>query len=61
MKRPEYEQRVRKIDGCSFVPLIFSTADGMGRACTATFKRLGELVSWQGSLVWWNDELCALS
>ena len=29
MKRREYEQRVREIDGCSFVPLIFSSAGGM--------------------------------
>ena len=45
IKRREYEQRVREIDGCSFVPLIFSTAGGMGRACTATFKRLASLLA----------------
>ena len=32
----EYEQRVREIEGASFVPLIFSTTGGMGPACTTT-------------------------
>ena len=39
-KRRQYEQRVREVEGASFVPLVFSTAGGMGPACTTTFKRL---------------------
>lgn len=38
--RRQYEQRVREVEGASFVPLVFSTAGGMGPACATTFKRL---------------------
>ena len=44
-KRREYEQRVRDIEGASFVPLVFSTTGGMGPACSITFKRLADLLS----------------
>ena len=32
----QYEQRVREVECASFVPLVFSTAGGMGPACTTT-------------------------
>ena len=43
-KRRQYEQRVREIEGASFVPLVFSTSGGMGPACSTTFKRLANLL-----------------
>ena len=30
-KRREYEQRVRDVEGASFVPLVFSSTGGMGK------------------------------
>ena len=45
LKRREYEERVREVEGASFVPMIFSTAGGMGPAATITFKRLANLLS----------------
>ena len=44
-KRRQYEQRVREVEGASFVPLVFSSAGGMGPACATTFKRLASLMS----------------
>lgn len=44
-KRRQYEQRVREVEGATFVPLVFSTAGGMGPACTVTFKRLANLLA----------------
>ena len=44
-KRRTYEQRVREVEGATFVPLVFSTAGGMGPACTTTFKRLANMMS----------------
>ena len=44
-KRREYEQRVRDVEGASFVPLVFSSTGGMGPACATTFKRLADLLS----------------
>ena len=46
-KRRQYEQRVREVEGCklSFVPLVFSTAGGIGPDCTTTFKRLASIFS----------------
>ena len=44
-KRREYEQRVRDVEGASFVPLVFSSTGGMGPAFAATFKRLADLLS----------------
>ena len=31
-KRRRYEQRVKDVEGATFVPLVFSTAGGMGRS-----------------------------
>ena len=45
LKRRAYEERVRNVEGSSFVPLIFSTSGGMGPAATTTFKRLAHLLS----------------
>ena len=42
-KRRQYEQGVREVEGVSFVPLVFSTAGGMGPACTTTLKRLASI------------------
>ena len=39
-KRRRYEQRVKDVEGATFVPLVFSTAGGMGRSSSATFKRI---------------------
>ena len=44
-KRRQYEQRVRDVEGASFVPLVFSTSGGMARAAVLTFKRLASLLS----------------
>ena len=44
-KRRQYEQGVREVEGASFVPLVFSTAGGMGPACSTTFKRLANMLS----------------
>ena len=44
-KRRQYEQRVREVEGASFVPLVFSTAGGMGPACSTTFKSLASMLS----------------
>ena len=44
-KRRQYEQRVREVQGASFVPLVFSTAGGIGPACSTTFKRLASMLS----------------
>ena len=44
IKGREYEQRVREIEGCSCVRLMFSTAGLKGRAGTATFKPLVKLL-----------------
>ena len=37
--------RVRDVEGASFVPLVFSTSGGMARAAVLTFKRLASLLS----------------
>ena len=44
-KRRQYEQRVRDVEGASFVPLVFPTSGGMARAAVLTFKRLASLLS----------------
>ena len=45
VKRRQYEQRVREVEMATFMPLVFSTAGGMGRAATATMKRLASLLA----------------
>ena len=38
-KRWRYEQRVKDVEGATVVPLVFSTAGGMGRSSSVIFKR----------------------
>ena len=52
-RRQQYERRVRKVEGGSFVPLVFSTAGGMGPACTTTLRRLASMLSGK-----FDRELC---
>ena len=44
-KRRCYEQRVKDVEGATFVPLDFSTAGGMGRSSSVTFKRIAALLA----------------
>ena len=44
-KRRRYEQRVKDVEGATFVPLVFSTAGGMGRSSSVTFKRIAALLA----------------
>ena len=44
-KRRQYEQRVRDVEGASFVPLVLSTSGGMGRSAAVTFKRLSAMLA----------------
>ena len=39
------EQRVTDVEGATFVPLVFSTAGGMGRSSSVTFKRIAALLA----------------
>ena len=39
-RRRKYEERVREVEGASFVLLVFSTTGGMGPACAMASKRL---------------------
>ena len=36
---------MRDIEGASFVPLVFSTAGGLGRSAAITYKRLAGLLA----------------
>ena len=40
-----YEERIREVEHRSFIPLVFSTSGGMGRAATTTYKHLARLLS----------------
>ena len=44
-KRRRYEQRVKDVECATFVPLVFSTAGGMGRSSSVTFKRIAALLA----------------
>ena len=44
-KRRQYEQRVRNVEGASFVPLVLSTSGGMGRSAAVTFKPLSAMLA----------------
>ena len=44
-KRRRYEQRVKDVEGATFVPLVLSTAGGMGRSSSVTFKRIAALLA----------------
>ena len=44
-KRRRYEQRVKDVEGATFVPLVFSTAGGMGRSSSVTFKHIAALLA----------------
>ena len=45
--RPEMtkKKRVKDVEGATFVPLVFSTAGGMGRSSSVTFKRIAALLA----------------
>ena len=49
-KRRQYEQRVRDVEGASFVPLVLSTSGGMGRSAAVTFKRLSAMLAEKAGL-----------
>ena len=44
-KRHQYEQRVRDVEGTSFVPLVLSMSGGMDRSAAVTFKRLSVMLA----------------
>ena len=44
-KNRAYEQRVRKIEHASVVPLVMSLTGGLGRIATTTYKRLAPMLS----------------
>ena len=44
-KQRAYKQRAREVERGSFMPLVFSTSGGMGRAATVVYKRLASLLS----------------
>ena len=45
IKKRAYDQRVREVEHGTFSPLVFSCSGGMGRAATATYKRLAALTA----------------
>ena len=44
-KRRAYEERIREVEHGSFIPLVFSSSGGMGKAATTTYKHLAQLLS----------------
>ena len=44
-KQWKYEQHIREVEMGLFIPLVFSTCGGMGRAANVFLKRLASLVS----------------
>jgi len=44
-KRHAYEERVCEVEHGYFIPLVFSTSGGMGKAATIVYKRLANLLS----------------
>ena len=46
-----YEERIREVEHGSFIPLVFSSSGGMGKAATTAYKHLGQLLSekWSSS------------
>ena len=44
-KRRRYEQQVKDVEGATFVPLVFSTAGGMGHSSSVTFKCIAALLA----------------
>ena len=40
-----YEERIREVEHGSFIPLVFSSSGGMGKAVTTTYKHLAQLLS----------------
>ena len=45
IKKRAYNQRIREVEHGTFSPLVFSCTGGMGRAATATYKRLAALIA----------------
>ena len=44
-KRRSYEERVREVEHGTFLPLVFSTTGGCGKAASTFFKRLGHMLA----------------
>ena len=44
-KKRAYDKRIREVEHGTFAPLVFSCTSGMGRAATATYRRLAALIS----------------
>ena len=44
-KRRAYQQRVCEVERGSFMPLVFSTAGGRGRAASVFYKRLAGMIA----------------
>ena len=44
-KKRAYDRRIREVEHGTFAPLVFSCTGGMGRAATATYRRLAALIS----------------
>ena len=44
-KRRAYEERIRMVEHSSFVPAVFSTTGGMGKASSSLYKRIASLLS----------------
>ena len=51
-KRRDYERRVREVEGASFVPLVFSTAGGMSRSSSVTYKRIAAMPAEKAGLTY---------
>ena len=45
MKKRQYEQRLREVEGGSFTPLVFSTTGGAGPQASQAMKRLASLLA----------------
>ena len=44
-KKRKYEERIREIKHCSFIPLVFSCSGSMGPLATFVYKRIASLIS----------------
>ena len=44
-KKRSYNERIQKIEHCTFTPLVFACTGGMGRECSKFYKRLAELIA----------------
>ena len=57
-KKREYGKRVQEVEQASFIPLVFSTTDGMGREALTFYRCLADMLSchsstsYSGILAW---------